>query len=369
MRTATARSTSGLSPRVRGNPMRGMVATYCSGSIPACAGEPNEGHGGNILLRVYPRVCGGTTAAESQEQATTGLSPRVRGNRLAWDGEQLVIRSIPACAGEPSRRYRSPASASVYPRVCGGTAFAAYWEAHCEGLSPRVRGNPADLPNLAVRLRSIPACAGEPLGAVPTQRVKEVYPRVCGGTARALRAQGGHGGLSPRVRGNLDHDILTAFPQWSIPACAGEPVSPPRPRCRSSVYPRVCGGTILTPSGLQARNGLSPRVRGNLQGPVEHAPHLRSIPACAGEPVDYSRSLASHSVYPRVCGGTFALDVTASIGNGLSPRVRGNLEPAVLLGGVHGSIPACAGEPLSAGAVGNRLKVYPRVCGGTGSRP
>ena len=51
--------------------------------------------------------------------------------------------------------------------------------------------------------------------------------------------------------------------------------------------------------------------------------------------------------------------------NGLSPRVRGN--PLVL--GIepdgNGSIPACTGEPGSAGRACRIREVYPRVYGGT----
>ena len=49
-----------------------------------------------------------------------------------------------------------------------------------------------------------------------------------------------------------------------------------------------------------------------------------SIPACAGEPVTASGLALTRWVYPRVCGGTHpAVRVGAAI-PGLSPRVRGN---------------------------------------------
>ena len=125
------RTPAGLSPRVRGNPSlaiheanddlfrrsipacagepRALVAAQLSPrhrSIPACAGEPaiqTGVHHGHQVVRVYPRVCGGTPS--------------------------------PGCVGNPGAR--------VYPRVCGGTR---------DGLED---------PGL-LRDRSIPACAGEP---------------------------------------------------------------------------------------------------------------------------------------------------------------------------------------------------------------
>ena len=72
--------------------------------------------------------------------------------------------SIPACAGEPSRIRLPPARLSVYPRVCGGTLFANALIQLVPGLSPRVRGNLGEGVVGGVEHRSIPACAGEPIG-------------------------------------------------------------------------------------------------------------------------------------------------------------------------------------------------------------
>ena len=72
----------GLSPRVRGNRRKTTLAGYPSRSIPACAGEPSARHSFARRRGVYPRVCGGTRAASSEAHASRGLSPRVRGNPL-----------------------------------------------------------------------------------------------------------------------------------------------------------------------------------------------------------------------------------------------------------------------------------------------
>ena len=107
----------------------------------------------------------------------------------------------------------------------------------------------------------------------------------------------------------------------------------------------MCGGTALLHAERLFREGLSPRVRGNLLPPAEGAEKLRSIPACAGEPRPPSSSSRATRVYPRVCGGTHPLQAERAWELGLSPRVPG--EPRLH---VH------------------KLKytrVYPRVCGGT----
>ena len=98
--------------------------------------------------------------------------------------------------------FRPGRAATVYPRVCGGTAALATLFALLEGLSPRVRGNPATRLCRPAAERSIPACAGEPYCAIAQRRLGEVYPRVCGGTRTPSAPRSPLSGLSPRVRGN-----------------------------------------------------------------------------------------------------------------------------------------------------------------------
>ena len=50
-----------------------------------------------------------------------GLSPRVRGKRLARWRRNDPPRSIPACAGEADTSRRKRNIGKVYPRVCGGS--------------------------------------------------------------------------------------------------------------------------------------------------------------------------------------------------------------------------------------------------------
>ena len=72
----------GLSPRVRGNPGANRRTRAKRRSIPACAGEPRGGCRTGAYRRVYPRVCGGTGHREVIMMERCGLSPRVRGNPL-----------------------------------------------------------------------------------------------------------------------------------------------------------------------------------------------------------------------------------------------------------------------------------------------
>ena len=198
------------------------------------------------------------------------------------------------------------------------------------GLSPRVRGNHHLRPHSQPAARSIPACAGEPPAKAGGRRRPGVYPRVCGGTLLSGGAGAVRPGLSPRVRGNQVGQNAGQLGDRSIPACAGEPPGRGRGWRRGGVYPRVCGGTLRSAGRDPLGEGLSPRVRGN---PSSTPPLATAAPT---SPV------------------------------GLSPRVRGN--PAAVTGPRRpaGSIPACAGEPWRRCSGFRPCRVYPRVCGGTG---
>ena len=89
--------------------------------------------------------------------------------------------------------------------MCGGTRCHARFAQCAYGLSPRVRGNPDEDLDILIYERSIPACAGEPDTATRQIIVRVVYPRVCGGTAFAIPNGLNPCGLSPRVRGNLPY--------------------------------------------------------------------------------------------------------------------------------------------------------------------
>ena len=318
------------------------------GSIPACAGEPTWIEICNGIETVYPRVCGGTRLWQAWQSAARGLSPRVRGN-LALEFNGVAGQgSIPACAGEPSGRWTRILILRVYPRVCGGTRRYFVQRARQNGLSPRVRGNHRFATLGSVECRSIPACAGEPSVRRAATHGSEVYPRVCGGTHRIIVAAEQSEGLSPRVRGNLPPLFGAGRISGSIPACAGEPVSTLAFSRAWQVYPRVCGGTMSNFFDSVFIKGLSPRVRGNLCQCARRPSCARSIPACAGEPREDGQDAQGGKVYPRVCGGTQMRHIVDVSETGLSPRVRGNPSCPCRAETRPRSIPACAGEPRTA---------------------
>ena len=169
-------------------------------------------------------MCGGTYPCGNPKYRIRGLSPRVRGNLYNAVDKCPSMRSIPACAGEPAARNVCPELVKVYPRVCGGTDVELMRGDARSGLSPRVRGNRSAVAGGVLKERSIPACAGEPSGLPGRRRKRSVYPRVCGGTVAPRRRQFRHYGLSPRVRGNHRKPPPPVQHKRSVPACAGEPI-------------------------------------------------------------------------------------------------------------------------------------------------
>ena len=127
--------------------------------------------------------------------------------------------------------------------MCGGTSCIESTRSKCSGLSPRVRGNPLSLERAPSIRRTIPACAGEPGHETFMPLITKDYPRVCGGTGHGLNARLRMLGLSPRVRGNLSAPEAGCISEWTIPACAGEPLDILVAVSFTSDYPRVCGGT------------------------------------------------------------------------------------------------------------------------------
>ena len=211
-----------------------------AGSIPACTGEPSVRAAWPRSRRVYPRVYGGTETNQALPLPFGGLSPRVRGNLEHVGRGDLVVGSIPACTGEPSKRWAARANEGLSPRVRGNRKREADHPGH-PGLSPRVRGNLERVTGAYGCARSIPACTGEPTKYASTIARNAVYPRVYGGTLKGM---------------------LTGSPK--------------------AVYPRVYGGTQTPHRSASASRGLSPRVRGN--PPETRGRGSRSIPACTGEP-------------------------------------------------------------------------------------
>ena len=193
---------------MRGSLRRVLHARPEPGSIPACAGEPCARSRSGARSGVHPRVCGGAQARDLAIKAGEGPSPRVRGSRGNHRLRRTENGSIPACAGEPDEFGCRGSLWPVHPRVCGGAQVRGGTIIQLPGPSPRVRGSPFPCALETVDLGSIPACAGEPIFRHVRPSFTRVHPRVCGGAGLALPATGPALGPSPRVRGSRNYLTL-----------------------------------------------------------------------------------------------------------------------------------------------------------------
>ena len=273
------------------------------GSSPRVRGTRDWRRAGITFPAVHPRVCGERNVERQLVRAFAGSSPRVRGTQHQLALLDLVLRFIPACAGNATSRPRPCATWPVHPRVCGERSFHLSGIAITTGSSPRVRGTLDTSLEAVCPRRFIPACAGN--------------------AHSAGRRQPRPGGSSPRVRGTRFGMAKTPFLHRFIPACAGNA----RRRCRTSttstVHPRVCGERSTTTGRATRKSGSSPRVRGTHRQGKTPTRTVRFIPACAGNAIASTRSTRHEPVHPRVCGERAFADVVGRESDGSSPRVRG----------------------------------------------
>ena len=314
---------AGPSPRVRGIPTVAWGGAVATGSIPACAGNPERAPPRCFRSRVHPRVCGESGTSVPSLMMSTGPSPRVRGIRRLDLEADLIGGSIPACAGNPRGRSGATASRGVHPRVCGESTVAESIQGSQRGPSPRVRGIRDVALDGGVATGSIPACAGNPRSVIVIRTAPRVHPRVCGESGRPPGSRCRGSGPSPRVRGILPADPQAALLPGSIPACAGNPTTSPRSVPLAWVHPRVCGESRHAPFHPAFLGGPSPRVRGIRQNAQGRRPGRGSIPACAGNPVEDPDCLRVGGVHPRVCGESSRGFASPILMVGPSPRVRG----------------------------------------------
>ena len=149
-------------------------------------------------------------------------------------------------------------------------------------------------------------------------------PAPAGNSHPGCRAQATMDGSSPRLRGTLGVARRVSVRRRFIPAPAGNSREIPATESRKTVHPRACGE--LRPDSIRdtSATGSSPRLRGTLPDPLDHAGGRRFIPAPAGNS-DY---------IAQPCIGV----------SGSSPRLRGTQQapwPAVRR---HRLIPAPAGN-------------------------
>ena len=189
--------------------------------------------------------------------------PRWRGEHaLQRLAQELLLRFIPAGAGNTFFVASSRIFSPVYPRWRGEHAVVRPGSAVESGLSPLARGT------------RYAACL--------SNEENSVYPRWRGEHCWMSLSNTERSGLSPLARGTLCYPLKTADSRRFIPAGAGNTRPASRLAPDIPVYPRWRGehGAFLYPR--HARRGLSPLARGTHTAANYGSRNARFIPAGAG---------------------------------------------------------------------------------------
>ena len=161
--TRTARATT-VHPRMRGERTpRHPCDTHGHRFIPACAGNAAHHWPWPSFLPVHPRMRGERQLLPTVKPSATGSSPHARGTLVHIDLVGLQRRFIPACAGNATHGVCRNEAMPVHPRMRGERFTEMGCFTPRSGSSPHARGTPMLTWVAALLLRFIPACAGNAL--------------------------------------------------------------------------------------------------------------------------------------------------------------------------------------------------------------
>ena len=177
----------GPSPRLRGKRGSPAAGSGQARSIPAPAGETSATGRKRPTSWVHPRACGGNEGKVHVQSFDSGPSPRLRGKPRLLDHLPDRPGSIPAPAGETNDGCGRRGLIAVHPRACGGNPYLVASVTGLSGPSPRLRGKLREVEHPPGGRGSIPAPAGETSPGNAGQAGSRVHPRACGGNFSASR--------------------------------------------------------------------------------------------------------------------------------------------------------------------------------------
>ena len=322
----------GSSPRTRGTGHTRHRDCSRAWFIPADAGN-----GGGTPPRacgcpVHPRGRGERFAAHAARASLSGSSPRTRGTAPLLRERQALIRFIPADAGNGERRAFGRRGRSVHPRGRGERIVIDSSTATNDGSSPRTRGTGVRQGLAHLRVRFIPADAGNGSRGQARSSASSVHPRGRGERAPTLDVKGYDGGSSPRTRGTVRLPLSGRNNGRFIPADAGNGRWRRPPHRRTPVHPRGRGERAPTLDVKGYDGGSSPRTRGTGADDLDWGGPTRFIPADAGNGSDCCRAAMRATVHPRGRGEREPRRLHRVVEGGSSPRTRGTERVERLLG-------------------------------------
>ena len=331
-------------PRSRGeHPAPVPYQAVRSGSSPLARGtRPSPGFDA-FRPTVHPRSRGEHVGPSLIHDHDCGSSPLARGTRCRRMRVLILLRFIPARAGNTSARTPSTSVVTVHPRSRG--------EHH--GL----RCRPPDVE------RFIPARAGNtpvaPLMAPPPT----VHPRSRGEHALDVTPDPASAGSSPLARGTRPRPPRGRALDRFIPARAGNTVSCPTPCTPSPVHPRSRGEHSPEPAMSEHSTGSSPLARGTREPALDPNTGSRFIPARAGNTRRHASRRALLTVHPRSRGEHHRPPPACTGIAGSSPLARGTRGERRHVAHEGRFIPARAGNTCRCSTTPPGRAVHPRSRG------
>ena len=276
-------SDSGSSPRERGTLDCRHYIAGVDRFIPARAGNAAGGRCSSAQASVHPRASGEQRVSlDARSSLMIGSSPRERGTRFGRFQAVLRQRFIPARAGNAPFAGSTGASGSVHPRASGERRRRPGAFPWAVGSSPRERGTRNRRMVFGLMLRFIPARAGNASRRRARHGTRTVHPRASGerdwDTAQAIVRTGS----SPRERGTLELRRSRPVDFRFIPARAGNAHAYGSAQALRPVHPRASGERGEPRIGHGVAAGSSPRERGTPRLADEERDLGRFIPARAG---------------------------------------------------------------------------------------
>jgi len=292
----------GSSPHARGTLTYTTHYVLSGWFIPACAGNTSMLWIFSVFMSVHPRMRGEHRSSRPKIAVSCGSSPHARGTRVKQRGYSLLMRFIPACAGNTRTRSSRPMCNTVHPRMRGEHVARCVVLAPRHGSSPHARGTLARQAARAAYRRFIPACAGNTFFALLFFAAAAVHPRMRGEHLDGRHLSVDRNGSSPHARGTRSTSVPPYCVLRFIPACAGNTYSAGRPVPCPAVHPRMRGEHCQIQRAAKAAGGSSPHARGTLLSELNDFSLERFIPACAGNTLLISAIDCSPSVHPRMRG-------------------------------------------------------------------
>ena len=374
----------GSSPRGRGTRQPRPSGQQPRRFIPARAGNTAFRSSCVMPQSVHPRAGGEHSTSREPFSCQVGSSPRGRGTLFERGMESPLDRFIPARAGNTNASMQTAFSQSVHPRAGGEHAIAGSREVDGLGSSPRGRGTLNALVVPALLMRFIPARAGNTpewwaqLGALdgssprgrgtrrPRARpstLRRFIPARAGNTSLGIGTFIKHT-VHPRAGGeHLGDGDGAVLPDRFIPARAGNTVQGILALALLPVHPRAGGEHTRTEAGLHTPIGSSPRGRGTRVVTAARALVPRFIPARAGNTQRAPGHCYSTAVHPRAGGEHLTTLTLVPPDAGSSPRGRGTPVAAQFAGTNVRFIPARAGNTRASWGSWCPDPVHPRAGG------